>query len=245
MIKKNTEKDEFDHFDNLHNEWWKTDGKFKILHTITPLRIKYIKDNIQTKLKNTENYKKLLKNLKILDMGCGGGLVCEPLARLGAEVTGIDFVKKNIDIAKKHAKSSNLKINYFQNNLSNLKLKSKFDLILILEVIEHLDNWKEVSLEAIKYLKPNGKIIFSSINRTFFSKIFAIFLSEEILKWTPKNTHKYQKLVKPEELIKHLEKNKMKKTDLSGMFFNPISRDWQISKKRTRINYFCTFKKIS
>ena len=241
MTKKNDKNIEFEHFDSLSNEWWDPDGKFKVLHTITPIRVEYIKRNIYPNKHNIKD----LKNLRILDLGCGGGLISEPLTKLGAKVTGIDFVKKNIEIAKFHANKSNLKIKYINSDLSSFKANYKFDVILMLEVIEHLDNWKNIIKKIIKNLKPNGKIIFSTINRTFLSKIFAIFIAEEIMNMVPKNTHKFEKLIKPTEIISFLEKNNMRVLDITGLVFNPILREWVLSKKIKKINYFCTAEKIN
>ena len=185
MINKINGNKEFDHFKDLSNQWWIPQGQFKILHSITPLRIYYIKKNVINCLK-IKDKKKPLCNLDILDLGCGGGLVCEPLARLGANVAGIDFVTKNIEVARQHAIKSNLNIKYTKQNLSSLNIKKKYDVILLLEVIEHLDNWKKIISKSIKYLKPTGRMIFSSINRTILSRILAIFIAEQILGWVPK-----------------------------------------------------------
>ena len=236
MIKNTSKTSEFDHFETLADEWWNPDGKFKILHTLTPIRISYIKN----KLFDKKYSKKSLSNFNILDLGCGGGLVCEPLARLGANITGIDFVKQNIIAAKKHAKKSNTNIEYFHQNLNNLKLKKKYDAVLILEVLEHIEDWKKIIINIKKLLKPRGKIIISTINRNFFSKLFAIFIAENILKWVPKKTHTYGKLIKPEELRSFLNKNKINVTDITGLIFNPLSGQWILDKNNCLINYFCT-----
>ena len=153
----NIKKDrEFNNFSKIANEWWVRNGKFKILHQITPLRMEYI-------IKNTEDLN--IKKCNILDLGCGGGLVCEPLARLNAKVTGIDFIEENIKIAKNHAKLSNLKINYFFKNINSLKIKKKFDIILLLEVLEHLENWENLIYNIKSLLNKNGYLIISTINR--------------------------------------------------------------------------------
>ena len=240
MIKKTSKISEYNRFANLANEWWKPFGKFKILHTLTPLRIKYIKSMFVNKNDNFKTSNKPLKNLDILDLGCGGGLVCEPLARLGANITGFDFVKQNIDIAKKHAKDSNLNIKYSHQNLNSFKLSSKYDAILILEVLEHLDNWKKLILNIKKFLKPEGKIIISTINRNLVSKIFAIFVAENILKWVPRKTHTFEKLIKPIELTTFLEKNQINVIDVTGLVFKPISFEWYLDKYNQKINYLCT-----
>ena len=241
MIKNNFKTAEFDHFETLADEWWDPDGKFKILHTLTPIRISYIKK----KLFDKKYSKKSLSNFNILDLGCGGGLVCEPLARLGANITGIDFVKQNIITAKKHAKKLNINIEYFHQNLNNLKLKKEYDAILILEVLEHIEDWKKIIINVKNLLKPKGKIIISTINRNFFSKLFAIFFAENILKWVPKETHTYSKLIKPEELTSFLNNNKINVTDITGLIFKPLSGQWVLDKNNCLINYFCTAIKSS
>jgi len=245
MIKKTLKASEFNHFETLADEWWRPDGKFKILHSLTPIRIKYIKNKLFEKKQLIKFSKKSLSNFNILDLGCGGGLVCEPLARLGANITGIDFVKQNIIAAKKHAEKSNTKIEYLHQNINNLKLKKKYDAVLILEVLEHIEDWKKIIINVKKLLKPKGKIIISTINRNFFSKLFAIFIAENILNWVPRKTHTYSKLIKPEELRPFLNKNKINVTDVTGLIFNPLSGQWMLDKNNCLINYFCTAIKSS
>ena len=235
MNKKNSKNHEFNNFTNLAQEWWNPQGKFAILHKILPIRMKYILDNI-----NSNNIKKL----HVLDLGCGGGLTCEALAKLGANVTGIDFIKQNIEIAKKHAIKSNLKISYLHKDLDGIKIKEKYDLILLLEVIEHMDDWKELIKKLKNSLKPKGKLIISTINKTFLSKIFAIYFAENIFKWVPKNTHKYDKLISPEDLQKILLKNNFFIKNVVGMNYNPLSREWGLNPNISPINYFCTSEKI-
>ena len=234
MKKNNSKNHEFKHFTDLTQEWWNPNGKFKILHQILPLRIEYILANI-----DRDN----VKHLNILDLGCGGGLTCEPLARLGANVTGIDFIKKNIQVAKKHSLNSNLNINYINKDLNEIELKNKYDVILLLEVIEHINDWQSLIKKIKKILKPKGKLIISTINKTFLSKIFAIQVAENILKWVPKNTHNYEKLIKPEELKKTLAKNDLLFLNIMGMNYHPIFREWKLSKDIYSINYFCTAEK--
>ena len=231
MTKKKSKNQEYNNFASIAKEWWEPDGKFKILHKILPIRIEYILNKI--------DYNKI-KNLEILDLGCGGGLTCEPLARLGASVTGIDFVKENIKIAKNHAIQSNLNISYIHNDLDSISIKKKYDLILILEVLEHLDNWALLIKKIKKNLKPRGKVVFSTINKTQLAKITSIFIAEYILNWVPKNTHDYNKLIKPKDLIKVLKKNNFKIKNIAGMNFNPLTQEWSLSKNFYPINYFCT-----
>ena len=168
--------------------------------------------------------------------------MCEPLAKFGFNVTGIDFIPENINIAKKHAAKNNLNIKYKIKDLNNLNIKNKYDVILLLEVIEHLDNWKKTLKNISKILKPKGIIILSTINRNMLSRFLALFIAENFLNWIPKGTHRYNKLVKPKELIGMLIRNKFKIIDLSGMLYNPLNNNWSLSKN-TKINNFCTAKK--
>ena len=225
-------KSEFDHFSGLASEWWLKNGKFKILHEIQPIRIKYVQDVIN---------KKTLNKISILDLGCGGGLVSEGLTKLGANVTGIDFIKDNINAAKIHANKNNLKINYKKLNFENEKINSKFDVIVIFEVLEHLSNW-ESFLKKIKLnLNPKGTLIMSTINRNLLSKFLTIDLAENYLKWIPNNTHTYHKFIKPEELEYILTRNNFTNINFQGLTYQPLKNKWQLSQN-TSVNYFCNCK---
>ena len=230
MMDIKSKNEEFAFFNQLSDEWWNENGKFKILHQIKSHRMSYILDQI-----NNRN----IRNLKILDVGCGGGIICEPLARLGAKVTGIDFAPNNIIAAKIHSKKNKLKINYINKDIEKSKLDEKFDIILMFEVLEHLDNWKKTIKNIKKNLNKNGLIIISTINRNLLSKLFAINIAENILHWIPKGTHDYNKLIKPEELKKILLKEKFNFNNIKGLVFNPLNREWKLSKNYM-INYFCT-----
>ena len=230
MMDIKSKKDEFTLFNQLSNEWWNENGKFKILHQIKIHRMKYILDQI-----NNRN----IKDLKILDVGCGGGLICEPLARLGARVTGIDFAPNNIKAANIHSKKNNLEINYIYKDIEKSKFGQKFDIILMFEVLEHLDNWKKTIKKIKKNLNTNGMIIFSTINRNLLSKIFAINVAENILNWIPKGTHDYNKLIKPEELKLTLLNENLHFNNLQGLVFDPLKGEWRFSENYM-INYFCT-----
>jgi 2-polyprenyl-6-hydroxyphenyl methylase/3-demethylubiquinone-9 3-methyltransferase len=227
--------EEFAFFNQLSDEWWNENGKFKILHQIKSHRMSYILDQI-----NNRN----IRNLKILDVGCGGGIICEPLARLGAKVTGIDFAPNNIIAAKIHSKKNKLKINYINKDIEKSKLDEKFDIILMFEVLEHLDNWKKTIKNIKKNLNKNGLIIISTINRNLLSKLFAINIAENILHWIPKGTHDYNKLIKPEELKNTLSKENFQFNNIRGLVFDPLNREWKLSKNYM-INYFCTASLIN
>jgi len=235
MMNIKSKKEEFSLFNQLSDEWWNENGKFKILHQIKSHRMSYILEQI----KNRD-----IKNLKILDVGCGGGIICEPLARLGAKVTGVDFAPNNIRAAKLHSKRSNLKINYIYKDIEKSKLDEKFDIILMFEVLEHLDNWKKTIKNIKKNLNKNGIIIFSTINRNLLSKLFAIDIAENILNWIPKGTHDYNKLIKPEELKKILIKENFHFNNVKGLVFDPLKREWKLSNNYM-INYFCSANLIN
>ena len=225
-----SKKSEFNHFSKLATEWWNKNGIFKTLHDIQPIRIKYIQDTLN---------KKKLNKLKILDVGCGGGLVSEGIAKLGADVTGIDFIEENIRVAKKHAKQSKLEINYIVKDFEKERLTSKYDVIIIFEVLEHLENWKSFLEKIQKNLKPKGVLIASTINRNLISKFLTIDLAENLLKWIPLNTHNYYKFIKPEELKDNLTANNFKKIEFSGLSYNIFKQKWKMNNNK-KVNYFCS-----
>ncbi len=227
--KKNTE---FEHFSALANDWWSKNGKFKILHDIQPIRIKYILESLN---------KKNLNNTKILDIGCGGGLVSEGLTKIGATVTGVDFIKENINVAKIHAKKNNLKINYFVKDFEKDKITSKYDLIIILEVLEHLNNWEKFIRKIKLSLKKNGTLIISTINRNLVSKFLTLDIGENLLKLIPLNTHTFYKFIKPEELEQVLYSNNFGNIKFKGLTYDALKLRWKLSKN-TKINYFCSCK---
>ncbi len=229
-MKFELKKTEFDHFSRLASEWWSKNGKFKTLHDIQSLRIRYILDVLS---------RKKINKIKILDVGCGGGLISEGLSKLGAKVTGIDFVEENIKIAKLHAKKNNLKINYFVKDFEKEIIKDKYDVIVIFEVLEHLNNW-ETFLKKIKLnLNTNGVLIISTINKNLISKFFTIDIAENFLNWIPQNTHMYHKFIKPEELELYLSVNNFKNIYFKGLVYDPLKLNWKLSAN-TKINYFCS-----
>tara|TARA_B100000941_G_scaffold283170_1_gene252385 strand:+ start:82 stop:642 length:561 start_codon:yes stop_codon:yes gene_type:complete len=183
-----------------------------------------------------------LQGLKILDIGCGGGLISEPLSRLGAKVTGIDASRKNIEVAKIHAKKSNLKINYINTSPEKRKISEKFDVVLNLEVVEHVDNLDLFLKSASDLLKENGIMFVATINRTFESYLKAIVGAEYVLRWLPIGTHDWQKFLKPDEIDDKLTKFKLNKLYLDGLKFNILSNNWSLSKDLS-VNYIFVAKK--
>jgi len=235
-------KDEIKKFSKLANEWWNTNGKFKPLHMFNPTRIEYILDVSLSYFKIDKDKKFPLKNLKILDIGCGGGLISEPMSRLGADVIGIDASDKNIKVAKSHAKKSNLNINYLNTKPENLKLNNEFDIILNLEVIEHVENLDLYLKSCFDLLKPSGIMFTATINRTLTSYIKAIVGAEYILRWLPIGTHDWNKFIKPEELEKKLTDLNFSITNLTGLNFNPFFQEWK-KTKNISVNYILVAEK--
>ena len=232
---------EIEKFSNMADEWWDPHGKFKPLHKFNPIRIKYIKENIirQFKIKNKN---KPLSGINILDIGCGGGLLSEPMCRLGANVTGIDASTKNVKISKLHAKKENLKINYICSSPEKLKISKKFDVILNMEIVEHVEDISFFLKSCSKLLNKNGLMFVATINKTLKSYVFAIVGAEYVLRWLPIGTHDWEKFVKPEELKEILSKNNLFLKKLDGMHFNIIKDEWSITNDLS-INYIAKFLK--
>ena len=234
-------KKEIEKFSKIAEEWWNPDGKFKPLHNFNPIRIKYIKDNIVEAF-NIRSLSKPLKNIKILDIGCGGGLLSEPMSRLGANVLGIDASKKNIEVAKFHANKNKLKINYKVASPEMLNAKLKFDVILNMEIVEHVEDINFFIKESSKLLKKNGLMFVATLNKTLKSYAFAIIGAEYILKWLPIGTHDWEKFIKPIDLINISKKNNLKLKRLDGMKFNILNNSWKVSSD-TSVNYIVKFIK--
>ena len=234
-------KKEIDKFSKIADEWWDPEGKFKPLHKFNPTRIKYIKENIINNFKLKNKFKPL-SGINILDIGCGGGLLSEPMSRMGANVTGIDASDKNIKIAKLHSKKNKLKINYFCSSPEKLKIKKKFDVILNMEIVEHVEDIDFFLKSCSKLLKKNGLMFVATINKTLKSYVFAIVGAEYVLRWLPIGTHEWEKFVKPEDLKKILMKYDLSLNKLEGMNFNIIKDEWSISRDLS-VNYIAKFIK--
>ena len=234
-------KKEIEKFSKMAEEWWDPYGKFKPLHKFNPIRIRYIKENIINNFK-LKNKKKPLSGIDILDIGCGGGLLSEPMCRLGANVTGIDASNKNIKIAKLHSNKNNLKIKYLCSSPEKFKIQKKFDVILNMEIVEHVEDIDFFLKSSSKLLKKNGIMFIATINKTFKSYLFAIVGAEYILRWLPIGTHEWEKFVKPEDLKKKLENNNLFLKSLDGMNFNIIKDEWNVSNDLS-INYIAKFIK--
>ena len=235
-------KEEIQKFSRLAEEWWDVNGKFKPLHMFNPIRIEYITENIKKHFKIKKDKTNSLEGLKILDIGCGGGLISEPMTRLGAKVTGIDASDKNISVAKIHAKKGDLEINYINTSPEKLKNFETFDVILNLEIVEHVDNVDLYINSCQKLLKKNGLMFTATLNRSLTSYIKAIIGAEYILRWLPIGTHDWNKFLKPEELENYLTKEKLITQDICGLKFNPFNKRWKKSSDLS-VNYIiCSLK---
>ena len=234
-------KKEIEKFSKIAEEWWDPRGKFKPLHKFNPIRISYIKDNIIKSLK-LKNQEKPLQKVRILDVGCGGGLLSEPMKKLGAEVVGIDASEKNIQIAKLHAKKNNLDINYFCSSPENFTKKMKFDVVLNMEIVEHVEDVDFFLKSSAKLLKKGGIMFVATLNKTLKSYLFAIIGAEYILRWLPIGTHEWEKFVKPQDLIEVLKKYDLKLDCIDGMKLDIIKDQWNISSDKS-VNYIGKFIK--
>ena len=241
-MKTNTiNKEEIEKFSKIADEWWNPNGKFKPLHKFNPIRISYIKDSI-TNIFKIKNENKPLERIKILDIGCGGGLLSEPMKRLGADVVGIDASNKNIQVAKIHAKKNKLNIKYICTSPENFETKNKFDVILNMEIIEHVEDVDFFLKSCSKLLKKKGIMFVATLNKTLKSYVFAIIGAEYILRWLPIGTHDWEKFIKPNYLIDSLKKHNLKVDKIDGMKFNIIKDEWSISSDKS-INYIGRFIK--
>ena len=239
---KTVDKEEVEKFSKLAKDWWNPNGKFKPLHLINPTRLNFIKKKIVSHFSINTNILNPLKDIKILDIGCGGGLLCEPLHRLGAKVTGLDASKTNIEVAKLHAKQMNLNIDYINSSPENYKLKKKFDVVLNMEIVEHVSNVDFFIQNCSEMIEKNGLMFVSTINRNLKSYIFAIVGAEYILRWLPIGTHDWDKFLTPNELEVIATNKNFRKDEVVGMKFNPLLRKWYLSSDSS-VNYISTFLK--
>ena len=214
-----------DLFDQYAYDWWNKTGYYKLLHKLNPIRLKYIQSKYN------------IKGKKILDIGCGGGILTEELYKKGALVTGIDSSHKSINIAKKHAKEQGFKINYLNESVFNTTFKKEFDCIICFEMIEHINSPNDLLKKIFEVSKDNSSLFLSTINRNLKSFIFAKLFAEYILNYVPKGTHQYSKFITPYELTQKIEENEYKLESIDGLKFNPINESFSLSND-VDINYF-------
>ncbi len=222
--------------------WWDEQGPFAPLHRLNPLRIEYVRDQIASHFHRETGSRQVLQGLKLLDVGCGGGLLAEPLARLGAEVTGIDAAEASVETARAHAKASGLKIDYRAGEVSDLDEHKKYDIITALEIVEHVSELGGFITSLAQRLKPNGLLILSTLNRTPASFLLGIVAAEYILRWVPQGTHDWRKFVKPSELAAELRLVGLYPKDITGMVFSPLTGGFVLRQGKVAVNYLMTAK---
>ncbi|PCJ23771.1 MAG: bifunctional 3-demethylubiquinol 3-O-methyltransferase/2-polyprenyl-6-hydroxyphenol methylase [Rickettsiales bacterium] len=231
---------ELNKFNKTEQEWWDLAGEFKLLHKINPVRIEYISSVIGKQFPLAEANSPF-SDLKILDVGSGGGLICAPLCKLGAKVTGLDANAHNTKASSEHAKRNNLDIEYIHKTAEeHVKSSPKYDVVLCLEVVEHVANPKEFVLNLSKMVADGGVLILSTINRTVKSYANAIIMAEYVLGWVPKQTHDHSKFVKPSEFASMLEGSCLRLSELKGLSLSMLSQEWHLSDD-IDVNYFASF----
>jgi len=224
-------------FEALADAWWDPQGEFRPLHRINPIRLAFIRDHLGAHFGCDPLQPKPLKDLSILDIGCGGGLLCEPLARLGADVTGIDVVERNIKIARQHKEQMNLTINYRLSTAEAMVEEGRrFDAVLNLEVVEHVANPDTFLGNCATLTKDNGAMVVATLNRTIKAYLIAIVGAEYVMRWLPRGTHTWQKFLRPSEVANFLRPHGFVIQDLSGMIYNPIQDTWLLSRS-LEVNY--------
>lgn len=234
---------EVDRFSAMAAEWWNPTGKFKPLHKFNPVRLAFIRDRVCENFGRDPRSARPFEGLRFLDIGCGGGLLSEPMARMGAEVVGADASEKNIRIAQTHAAESGVTVDYRAVPAETLaEAGETFDVILNMEVVEHVSDVDLFISSCASMVRPGGLMFIATINRTFKANALAIFAAENILRWLPKGTHSYDKLVRPEELERPLQRSGLDVIDRTGVFYNVLQDRWNLSRDMD-VNYMLLSKR--
>jgi len=225
-------------FEAMAAEWWDPNGKFKPLHMLNPCRLDYITSQIAAEFGRDLKTDKPFAGLRILDIGCGGGLLAEPMARLGADVVGADAAERNIPVARVHAEQSGLTIDYRHTTAEAMAAAGeRFDAVLNMEVVEHVADPQGYLTACQELLKPGGLMICSTINRNPKSYLMAIVGAEHVMRWLPKGTHEWSKFITPDELYDLIRKAGLTPVDRKGFVFNPVGWNWRLSDRDLSVNY--------
>jgi len=236
--------DEIDKFTRMAEEWWDPKGKFRPIHKFNPVRLAYIRDHALSHFGRDGGVRRPFDGLSVLDIGCGGGLLSEPLARLGAKVTGADAAERNIAIARHHAEQSGLDIDYRATTAEALaEAGESFDIVLNMEVVEHVDNVPLYMKSCAALVKPGGLIFTATINRTLRALGLAIIGAEYVLRWLPRGTHAYEKFLTPDEIRALLTRNGLKIADQTGVVYHPLADEWRLSADMG-VNYMVLAEKL-
>lgn len=231
---------EVERFSNQAESWWNPRGPFRALHDLMPLRQAYVLQQCAS----DDGAVLPLKGKRILDMGCGGGLMSETLARLGAEVVGVDASVETLAVARQHAQKSDLNIDYREGTAESLAEENEqFDIIVAFEIVEHVDNLPLFMKSLAKVLKPGGQVLLATLNRTRRSFLLGVVAAEYIMRWVPAGTHDWDRFVKPSGIVDMWGAENIKPIDLTGMVYRPLSRKFEISKGNVAVNYFITGQK--
>ncbi len=225
-------------FEAMAAEWWDPDGKFKPLHMLNPCRLDYITTQIAGEFDRNLTMAAPFAGLRILDIGCGGGLLCEPMARLGAKVVGVDAAERNIPVARTHAAQSGLEIDYRHDTAEAMAAAGEeFDIVLNMEVVEHVADPLAYLTACQQLLRSGGLHICSTINRNPKSFAMAIVGAEYVMRWLPRGTHEWKKFITPDELYALMEQAGLTPVDRKGFVFNPVSWSWRLSDRDLSVNY--------
>ncbi|MGB9152775.1 MAG: bifunctional 2-polyprenyl-6-hydroxyphenol methylase/3-demethylubiquinol 3-O-methyltransferase UbiG [Alphaproteobacteria bacterium] len=235
------DKAEIARFSRYARDWWNPTGALQPLHKLNPARLEYIRDAVCAHYKLKTGGREALKGLSVLDIGCGGGLLCEPLARLGAHVTGLDASAEAIEAARIHARQSGLEIDYRYGSAEDFAHgRKKFDVVTALEIVEHVADIDSLLRSVADLVKPGGIVLLSTLNRNVKSYLLGIVAAEYLLRWVPRGTHDWRKFLRPSELAAHLEKAGLEMTDITGIVFDPFNDTFRLKREAVSVNYLMT-----
>jgi len=234
---RTVDEEEIKRFSSLADEWWAPEGSFSMIHKLNPIRESYVRRSITEHFSIQKKSLHAFAGLRVLDVGCGVGFLCEYLAQMGATVTGVDAVSEHIEIARQHAKNSNLSINYRHCLAEHVLADGQsFDVVLNTEVIEHVADQEQLMKDCVGLLNANGLLVVATLNRTIRAFLIAILGAEYILGWLPKGTHSWERFVRPEEITAMISPYGLRTREVMGVVYNPVNRKWGLSENSS-VNY--------